>query len=52
MLSPLGAPLQGRWAIHGAFLLDEVIRKIYYENALRYLPAARESIRTQLAAAR
>ncbi|MEZ5397379.1 MAG: amidohydrolase family protein, partial [Bryobacterales bacterium] len=34
MLSPLGAPLQGRWAIHGAYLPDEVIRKIYYENAL------------------
>ena len=48
MLSPLGAPLQGRWAIHGAYLPDEVIRKIYYENALKYLPAARESIQRQL----
>ena len=27
MLSPLGAPLQGRWAIHGAYLPDEAIRK-------------------------
>ena len=43
MLSPLGAPLQGRWAIHGAYLPDEVIRKIYSQNALRYLPAARSS---------
>jgi len=43
MLSPLGAPLQGRWAIHGAYLPDEVIRKIYYQNALKYLPALRDS---------
>jgi predicted TIM-barrel fold metal-dependent hydrolase len=50
MLSPLGAPLQGRWAIHGAYLPDEVIRKIYYENSLRYLPAAREAIQRQLEA--
>jgi predicted TIM-barrel fold metal-dependent hydrolase len=50
LLSPLGAPLHGRWAIHGVFLPDEVIRKIYYENALKYLPAARESIQRQLKA--
>ena len=43
MLSPLGAPLQGRWAIHGAYLPDEVIRKIYYQNALKHLPALRDS---------
>jgi len=43
MLSPLGAPLQGRWAIHGAYLPDDAIRKIYYQNALRYLPELRES---------
>ena len=43
MLSPLGAPLQGRWAIHGAFLPEEVLRKIYYENALKYLPGIRDS---------
>lgn len=41
MLSPLGAPLQGRWTIHGAYLPDEVLRKIYYENALKYLPGIR-----------
>jgi predicted TIM-barrel fold metal-dependent hydrolase len=49
MLSPLGAPLQGRWRIHGVFLPDDVLRKIYYENSLKYLPSLRESIRTQLA---
>ena len=43
MLSPLGAPLQGRWAIHGAYLPDEAIRKIYYQNALKYLPALGET---------
>lgn len=43
MLSPLGAPLQGRWAIHGAYLPDEVIRKIYYQNALKYLPGIRDA---------
>ena len=43
MLSPLGAPLQGRWAIYGAYLPDEVIRKIYYQNALKYLPGIRDA---------
>jgi predicted TIM-barrel fold metal-dependent hydrolase len=47
---PLGAPLHGRWAIHGAYLPDEVLRKIYYQNALKYLPAARESIQRQIKA--
>lgn len=45
LLSPLGAPLHGRWKIYGVGLPDEVIRKIYYENALRYLPAARAVFR-------
>ena len=49
MLSPLGAPLQGRWRIYGVFLPDEVLRKIYYQNALRYLPSVREPIERQLA---
>ena len=48
MLSPLGAPLQGRWRIYGVFLPDAVLRKIYYENALKYLPSLRESIQQQL----
>ena len=49
MLSPRGAPLQGRWRIYGVFLTDEVVRKIYYQNALKYLPSLRESIEKQLA---
>jgi predicted TIM-barrel fold metal-dependent hydrolase len=39
MLGPLGAGLQGRWKIHGVFLPDDVLKKIYYENALKLLPA-------------
>jgi hypothetical protein len=52
MLSARGAPLQGRWRIYGVFLPDEVLRKIYYRNALKYLPALRESIAKQLSAAK
>jgi predicted TIM-barrel fold metal-dependent hydrolase len=48
MLSPLGAPLQGRWRIYGVFLPDDVLRKIYYRNALKYLPSLRASIEAQL----
>ena len=47
MLSPLGAPLQGRWRIYGVSLPDEVLRKLYHENALKYLPTLRQSIKTQ-----
>lgn len=49
MLSPLGAPLQGRWKIFGVFLPDEVLRKIYYENALKFLPASRQAMEKHLA---
>jgi len=50
MLSKLGAPLQGRWRIYGVSLPDEVLRKMYYANALKYLPSLREPIKAQLAA--
>ena len=50
--SATGAPLHGRWRIYGIGLPDDVLRKVYYANALRYLPAARASIERQLAAAR
>ncbi len=49
MLSPLGAPLQGRWRIYGVSLPDEVLRKLYHGNALKYLPSLRASIATQAA---
>ena len=50
--SAAGAPLHGRWRIYGIGLPDDVLRKVYYANALRYLPAARASIQKQLAAQR
>jgi predicted TIM-barrel fold metal-dependent hydrolase len=40
-------PPQGFWNIYGVNLPDEVLRKIYYENALRVLPGAREKLETQ-----
>jgi predicted TIM-barrel fold metal-dependent hydrolase len=50
--SATGAPLHGRWRISGIGLPDDVLRKVYYANALRYLPSARTSIERQLAARR
>jgi len=50
--TPGGSPGHGRWNISGIGLPDEVLRKIYYENALRHLPSLRESIERQLAARR
>jgi predicted TIM-barrel fold metal-dependent hydrolase len=50
--TPGGSPGHGRWNISGIGLPDEVLRKVYYENALRYLPSLRNSIENQLAARR
>ena len=50
--TPGGSPGHGRWNISGIGLPDEVLRKIYYENALRHLPSLRDSIERQLAARR
>ena len=47
---PGGSPAHGRWNISGVSLPDEVLRKIYFENALKYLPALRASIERQRAA--
>ena len=46
--SATGAPLHGRWRIYGIGLPDEVLRKVYYANALRYLPAARATWKDSL----
>jgi predicted TIM-barrel fold metal-dependent hydrolase len=35
-------PPQGMWRIHGLGLPDDVLQKVYHENALRLLPGARE----------
>ena len=50
--SATGAPLHGRWRIYGIGLPESVLRKVYYANALRYLPSARASIQKRLAARR
>jgi predicted TIM-barrel fold metal-dependent hydrolase len=52
LLSPQGAPLHGRWKIYGVNLPDEALRKIYYENTLKYFPAARPAMKKHLAARR
>jgi len=46
--TPGGSPAHGRWNISGLGLPDGVLRKVYYENALRYLPSLRPSITRQL----
>ncbi len=48
--TPSGSPGHGRWHISGLGLPDEVLRKVYYENALRHLPSLRASIERQRAA--
>ncbi len=45
-----GAPLHGRWKIYGSLVPDSVIRKIYYQNAMRYFPAAKAAMPKHLAA--
>lgn len=35
-------PPQGFWRIYGVYLPDEVLKKIYFENALRVIPGVRE----------
>lgn len=47
-----GSPGHGRWNISGIGLPDAVLRKVYYENALRHLPSLKASIDRQLAARR
>jgi predicted TIM-barrel fold metal-dependent hydrolase len=37
-------PPQGFWNIYGIGLPDEVLRKVYHENALRILPGLREKV--------
>ncbi len=52
VVAPGGSPGHGRWNISGIGLPDEVLRKVYYENALRHLPSLRGSIEKQLQARR
>src|SRR5205814_7935086 len=45
-----GSPGHGRWNISGIGLPDEVLRKVYYLNALKYLPSLPDPINRQLVA--
>jgi uncharacterized protein len=47
---PGGSPGHGRWNISGIALPDPVLRKVYYLNALKFLPSLKPSIDAQLAA--
>jgi hypothetical protein len=35
-------PPQGFWRIYGVHLPDDVLRKVYYENAERLIPGVKE----------
>lgn len=37
-------PPQGFWRIHGVGLPDEVLKKLYHENAMRIIPGVKERI--------
>ncbi|MEM8666533.1 MAG: amidohydrolase family protein [Planctomycetota bacterium] len=37
-------PPQGLWQIHGVQLPDEVLKKLYHENAMRLIPGVRERV--------
>ncbi|HZN33983.1 MAG TPA: amidohydrolase family protein, partial [Pirellulaceae bacterium] len=43
-------PPQGLWNIFGLNLPDEVLRKVYHENALRLIPGVREKFTRAFAA--
>jgi predicted TIM-barrel fold metal-dependent hydrolase len=38
-------PPQGLWQIHGVELPDDVLKKIYYENAARLVPGVKERLK-------
>ncbi len=43
---------QGMWRIYGVDLPDDVLKKIYYENAVRIIPGVRERVEKYITAAR
>jgi predicted TIM-barrel fold metal-dependent hydrolase len=43
---------QGMWRIYGVDLPDEVLKKIYHENAMRLIPGVRERVEKFVTAAR
>ncbi|MEM9367369.1 MAG: amidohydrolase family protein [Planctomycetota bacterium] len=42
-------PPQGLWQIHGVYLPDDVLRKIYFENAWRLIPGVQEKYQAAIA---
>jgi predicted TIM-barrel fold metal-dependent hydrolase len=42
-------PPQGLWNIHGLGLPDEVLKKVYYENACRIIPGVRAALEARKA---
>jgi predicted TIM-barrel fold metal-dependent hydrolase len=40
-------PPQGLWSIYGLGLPDDVLRKVYYENAIRIVPGVKERLRVE-----
>ncbi len=40
-------PPQGMWRIYGVYLPDDVLKKIYYENAARVIPGVAERLQKQ-----
>ncbi len=44
--SEKGFPPQGLWNIYGVHLPEEVLRKVYFENALKLLPGLQEKYET------
>jgi hypothetical protein len=45
-----GSPGHGRWNISGLGLPDDVLRNVYYLNALRHLPLLQTTVEKQLSA--
>lgn len=41
---PTGSPLMGRWMISGVDLPEDVLRKVYAENATRLIPSLRPGL--------
>ena len=35
---------QGRWNIYGIYLPDDILKKVYYENALKVIPGIKKML--------
>ncbi|MGC3969510.1 MAG: amidohydrolase family protein [Pirellulales bacterium] len=41
-------PPQGLWNIYGIYLPDDVLRKVYHENAARIIPGVTEKLKPRM----